>query len=135
MAETAKELAFALFDQGKRPSDPEVEALGLKRKSTYNYFQGWKKLHPELNGTTTTKPDGSTTAKGGTTTRKTGTPATLITVGKITITLENWGFTEYRAILILDTYKRAQNELKYAGSRSNFLCDPGADLEANSGLR
>jgi len=38
MAETAKELAFALFDQGKRPSDPEVEALGLKRKSTYNYF-------------------------------------------------------------------------------------------------
>ena len=38
MAETAKELCFALFDQGKRPGDPEVKALGLKRKSTYNYF-------------------------------------------------------------------------------------------------
>jgi len=38
MAETAKELAFALFNEGKRPKDPEVKALGLKRRSTYSYF-------------------------------------------------------------------------------------------------
>ncbi len=34
----ARDVVFELFDQGKRPSDPEVKALGLKRKSTYNYF-------------------------------------------------------------------------------------------------
>jgi len=136
MAETAKELAFALFDQGRRPSDLEVKALGLKSKTTYDYYQRWKKLNPQEEGTTTVEPSGTTTPKpSGTTTPKGGTPTTPITVGKITITLENWGFTEYRAILILDTYKRVQNELKYAGSRSDFLCNPGADLEANSGLR
>lgn len=70
MVETAKELAFILFDQGKRPSDPEVKALGVKRRSTYTYFQDWKKSHPELNGTTIDKPDGSATGKGGTTTPK-----------------------------------------------------------------
>ena len=128
MAETAKELVFALFDQGRRPSDPEVKALGIKSKTTYDYYQRWKKLNPQEEGTTTVEPSGTTTGKAG-------TPTTPIIVGKITITLENWGFTEYRAILILDTYKRVQNELKYAGSRSDFLCNPGADLEANSGLR
>ena len=38
-----KDKAFALFDQGKRPSDQEVKDLGLKPKTTYNYFQEWKK--------------------------------------------------------------------------------------------
>lgn len=38
MAERAIDLAFALFDQGKRPRGPEVKALGLKGKSIYNYF-------------------------------------------------------------------------------------------------
>jgi len=85
--------------------------------------------------TTFRSEKGLTLRRNGTTTRKAGAPTTLITVGKITITLKNWGFTEYRAILILDTYKRVQNELKYAGSRSDFLYNPGADLEANSGLR
>ncbi len=58
-----KELAFALFDQGKRPSDPEVKALDLKSKSTYNYFQEWKKTHFEQNGNTTAEAKGSTITK------------------------------------------------------------------------
>ena len=41
MSKKAK--AFELFGQGKRPSDPEVKALGLSPKSRYNYFQEWKK--------------------------------------------------------------------------------------------
>jgi hypothetical protein len=32
-----------LFDQGKRPSDPEVKALGLKPNTVYRYYQEWKK--------------------------------------------------------------------------------------------
>jgi hypothetical protein len=38
-----KEQAFVLFDQGKRPGDQEVKKLGLKPKTTYNYYQVWKK--------------------------------------------------------------------------------------------
>jgi len=37
-----KSKAFELFDQGLRPSSPEVKALGLKPKSVYNYYQLWK---------------------------------------------------------------------------------------------
>lgn len=40
---TGKELAFNLFDEGKRPSSPELKDLGLKRGSLYVYFQDWKK--------------------------------------------------------------------------------------------
>lgn len=35
--------AFKLFDEDKRPSDPEVKALGLSAKTRYNYFQQYKK--------------------------------------------------------------------------------------------
>lgn len=38
-----KSKAFELFSQGFRPSAPEVKSLGLKPKSSYNYFQEWKK--------------------------------------------------------------------------------------------
>lgn len=38
-----KSKAFQLFGEGKRPSDPEVKAIGLKPKTTYNYYQEWKK--------------------------------------------------------------------------------------------
>lgn len=37
-----KTKAFSLFDKGKRPSDREVRALGLKEKTRFNYFQEWK---------------------------------------------------------------------------------------------
>lgn len=37
-----KERAFRLFDQGRRPSDPEVRALGIKPNSAYRYYQIWK---------------------------------------------------------------------------------------------
>ena len=40
---SAKERAFRLFDQDKRPSDPEVRALGVKPTTTYRYYQQWKK--------------------------------------------------------------------------------------------
>lgn len=124
MAESAKELAFTLFDEGKRPSDPEVKALGVKRRSTYAYFQDWKKSHPELNDTTIHKPDGSTTGKGGTITPKpSGTTIAPIMVGKITITPENWGMTQYGAILILDTFNKTKRDLDYGGTIGDFICD------------
>jgi len=54
MAETtekvANDVASELFDQSRRPSDPEVKALGLKSKTRYNYFQQWKKLNEATPG-------------------------------------------------------------------------------------
>lgn len=46
--DSMKERAFRLFDKGKRPSDPEAKALGIKPKSVYRYHQEWKKArnHP-----------------------------------------------------------------------------------------
>ena len=38
MTKGKKEQAFAIFDQGRRPSDPEVKALGAKNKTLYMYF-------------------------------------------------------------------------------------------------
>lgn len=38
-----KERAFRLFDQGRRPSDPEVRNLGIKPNSACPYFQAWNK--------------------------------------------------------------------------------------------
>ena len=43
-----KAKAFELFSQGLRPSDKKVKDLGLKPKTTYNYFQEWKKLGGEI---------------------------------------------------------------------------------------
>lgn len=37
-----KDQAFSLFDQGKKPSSLEVKQLGLKPKTSYNYFQEFK---------------------------------------------------------------------------------------------
>jgi hypothetical protein len=41
--DSIKGKAFQLFDQGKRPGDPEVKALGLKPNTAYRYYQEWKK--------------------------------------------------------------------------------------------
>jgi hypothetical protein len=41
--DSIKERAYQLFDEGKRPSDPEVKALGIKPKTAYRYHQEWKK--------------------------------------------------------------------------------------------
>lgn len=61
-----KEKAFALFDQGKRPSDPEVKSLGLKPKTRYNYYQLWKKLQAgdQLSEAPKPKPVTVVTPKG-----------------------------------------------------------------------
>ena len=42
--DTKKAKAFRLFDGGKTPSDREVKALKIKPKTSYNYYQEWKKL-------------------------------------------------------------------------------------------
>jgi len=42
-SKSKKAQAFELFNEGKRPSDPEVQALGVKPKTTYRYHQEWKK--------------------------------------------------------------------------------------------
>ncbi len=55
-----KEQAFQLFSQGKRPSDSELKALGVKNKTLYAYFQEFKK-----NGGT--KPRGTQTKELGST--------------------------------------------------------------------
>jgi hypothetical protein len=41
--DSIKEKAYQLFDEGKRPSDPEVKALGIKPNTAYRYYQDWKK--------------------------------------------------------------------------------------------
>ena len=41
--DTLKAKAFQLFNHGKRPSDPEVKALGIKPNTAYRYYQDWKK--------------------------------------------------------------------------------------------
>jgi hypothetical protein len=38
-----KESLFRLFDDGKRPGDPEVKALDIKPNTVYRYYQEWKK--------------------------------------------------------------------------------------------
>lgn len=125
MKKSKKALAFALFDQGKRPSDPEVKALDVKRKSIYAYFQEHKKLHPKGEDATTIGENGITTGEKGTTISKakSGTPTTPVTVGRITITPENWGFTQEGAILVLDTYNKAKRDIGYGGTIGDFLCD------------
>lgn len=42
-----KEEAFALFAEGKRPSDQEVKDLGLSPKTRFNYYQEFKKTTDE----------------------------------------------------------------------------------------
>lgn len=112
---TKKGLAFLLYDQGKRPSDPEVKALGLKPKSTYIYFQEWKKSHPGAGGSAVRGP--------GSTTVKKGAPAAPLVVGKITITPENWGMTQHGAIIVLDTFNKVKRDINYGGTIGDFICD------------
>jgi len=46
--DTKKARADQLFDRGKRPSSPDVKALGIKPNTAYRYYQDWKKTqnHP-----------------------------------------------------------------------------------------
>lgn len=123
MAEkAAKELAFALFDEDKRPSDPEVKSLGIKSKTRYNYFQEWKKAHSEQDGSTPEGTKGTPDEPKGTPS-KAGVATSPVTVGRITITTENWGFTQYGAILLLDTHNKAKRDIEYGGTIGEFICD------------
>ena len=40
----ARDVAFELFNQGKRPSDREVKATKIKSQILYRYYQEWKRL-------------------------------------------------------------------------------------------
>lgn len=113
MAETKKEQVFKLFAEGKRPSDPEVKAVGLKSRSIYTYFTNWKK------GSGTTTEEDDTTIQEPPVAIK----GRAVEVGKITITPENWGMTQHGAILILDTYNKAKRDISYGGTIGEFLCD------------
>jgi hypothetical protein len=46
--DSMKERVFGLFDEGKRPSDSEVKASGIKPTTVYRYYQDWEKTqnHP-----------------------------------------------------------------------------------------
>lgn len=44
MATKTKDKAFALFTLDRKPSDPEVKALGIKSSTRHNYFSEWKRL-------------------------------------------------------------------------------------------
>lgn len=107
-----KAKAFILFDQGKRPSDPEVKALGLKSSSLYNYYELWKAWKRAGSGGGVSVPPASVSTVGRT-----------VEVGKITITPENWGMDQYGAILVLDTYNKAKRDINYGGTIGDFLCD------------
>ena len=114
------QIAYELFDQGKRPSDPEIKVLGLRPKSTYDYFQRWKREKKSIERGSTTPPDIST--KLGPT-GKPGGSSKGIEIGKITILPENWGMTQYGAVLILDTFNKAKKDIGYEGTVGEFLCD------------
>lgn len=42
-----KEQAFKLFDEGRKPGDPEIVALGLSRKTVNKYQTFWRKQQSE----------------------------------------------------------------------------------------
>ena len=46
-----------LYAEGKRPSDPEVKALGIPRRVTYRYFQAFKRSDEEAPAAGTPMPD------------------------------------------------------------------------------
>lgn len=139
MEPTAKEIAFALFDEGKLPSDKDVKALPVKAKTRYNYYQMWK-LKQGLGSPADVETADETGAEQGsegdnsgkgkertlrtpTTTKKGGAAGGPIAVGKITITPENWGMDQHGAILILDTYNKTKRDIGYTGTVGDFLCD------------
>jgi len=62
--DSIKERAFRLFDEGKRPSDPEVKALGIKPSTAYRYYQEWKKLAVVANHSTTSTENHSSNHRG-----------------------------------------------------------------------
>lgn len=90
-----------------------VRGLGYKRASVGRVAtkmkQGWDPDKPDQESPES-KP--ATAPRGKT-----------IEVGKITIMPENWGMSQYGAILILDTYNKAKRDLDYGGTIGEFLCD------------
>jgi len=118
MAESKKVQAFALYDLGLRPSADEVKAIIPVSKTRYNYFQVWKKIHPEANDGSPSSSEAATPLQA-----KSGTLGAPMVVGKITITPENWGMDQKGAILIIDTYTKAKRDIGYTGTIGDFIVD------------
>lgn len=108
--------SFELFNQGKVPTDPEFAELDIKPNTVARYYEDWTKL--KKSGQSTEPPPAP--AEKAETQTKSEKP---IEVGKITIKPENWGMTQYGAIIILDTYERAKRDIGYEGSVGEFIQD------------
>ncbi len=55
-AESNKQKAFKLFDQGKSPTDPEVKALKLTHPTRWQYYKEWKRQSSEESEEAKEKP-------------------------------------------------------------------------------
>jgi len=51
MTKDKREQAFAFFNQGKRPSDPEVKELGVKNETLCRYLRLWESLNLSMTET------------------------------------------------------------------------------------
>ena len=125
-----KQLAFALFEKGFRPGSAEIKALELKGRVPFTYFQKWKRAKEEAGETVApaaeveeTKEEKGKPGKAAVD-KVTPNPSVVgITVGRIVITPENWAMNQYGAVLILDTYNKAKQDLNYGGTIGDFLVD------------
>jgi hypothetical protein len=55
-----REKAFELFSRGKRPGDPEIDALGLSQKTIKKYLSLWRKQGGESGQAPCAEPAGKT---------------------------------------------------------------------------
>ena len=119
------EIASKLKELG---SQKAVAALGYNKgtvsKIAKKLNKGWKPEEeeetPESESTETANQEHPKPVKQPTV--RAGVPTAPIAVGKITITPENWGLTQYGSLLILDTYNRTKRDINYGGTMGEFLC-------------
>lgn len=129
---TKKDLAFALFDLGKRPSDPEVKNLDMPDRTTYEYFEKWKRKQRDSKslivaneGNGEKQKDEVAVVAGSAKKPVASKPpvAKQQKLGEITVVIENWTISQHGAIIILDTYRRAKIDMGYGGTVGEFLVD------------
>jgi len=48
LQDTKKARLWQLFDEGKRPGDPETKSLNIKPNTVYRYYQEWKKTRKHI---------------------------------------------------------------------------------------
>lgn len=132
-----KDKAFELFNRDKRPSDEEIKKLGLKPKTTYNYYQQWEKSkmlarspsrQGELNETSElfTSPSNSDTYRANYPHPNVATcPITPIMRTAINAAVEQWGWPTNMPIEdYIDTLV-----YRYFKDKGIILCDHGYMVE------